>query len=77
MEVRIVLERASICEVRLINEVPVVLPAEAHALDVIGKSGALSEGVLVLILSQARVVLLERGEDIESGIESLRSISLK
>ena len=42
--------RASLIQVGLIDEVPVTLRAIALAFDIVGKSGTLSERVLVLII---------------------------
>lgn len=48
----IVIKVTTFIQVRLIDEVPVALPAVAHALDVVGESGALSEGMVALVLGQ-------------------------
>ena len=58
----------TLTEVRLVNEMPVRLPGEAKSLDVVGERGALGEGVVLLVLSHARVVGLENFEAVHSPV---------
>lgn len=66
VEVRVVLEGATISKVGLVDEMPVALEAVPLTFDVISKGSALGEGVRSLVLGQAWLWLLQVGEHVES-----------
>jgi hypothetical protein len=68
-EVRVVRDRATIIQVRSVDEVPLRLPAVALAFDVVGKGGALREWVAVFH-NKVWVVRLEWLESINSSLKS-------
>ena len=60
-EVEVVNRRAWLVEIGQVDEVPVALEAVSFGLNVVGKSSALGERVIVLF-DQVRIVLFENGE---------------
>jgi hypothetical protein len=56
---------------------PVALPFVTLTLDVVGKSSALSEGVVSLVLGQRGVRRFQRGENGQGSVESGGSVDIE
>jgi len=55
LELGIIMDRASLIEIRLIDEMPGLLPAATFALDIICECGALNHRMGAFFLSPARI----------------------
>ena len=69
--------RASLVQVRLVNEMPVALPAIALTFDIVCKSGAFCERVLVLVRSQRGLGGFQGAQNLESLVQGLLVVRLE
>ena len=79
MEVGVIRDIITVGEVWVVNEMPVALGAVALTLDVISEVGALSEGVVVLIIGEFGIlrVILEVAQDVEGLVEDGLIVTLE
>jgi len=77
MEIRVVRSVATLVVERLVDKMPITLPAHALAFDIVGKSGTFHKRMVALVLSEVGVVCLESAKLIESSRKSVRTALLK
>ena len=71
LELRVVRNGLSIVNIWVVNKVPVGLILSSSHSDVVSKSGALDERIVLFLFSKIRVSFLEGVQDLVSSFESV------